>query len=127
MAPKWTVRQDRGSWWATIVKGPGAPVGVRIPVILIHPKGDERGSGIDWRAKIYSAVRNANGAWWQKGGFDQAVSETDTVLLRRSLGHDQDGHAIAGGPKIGVFTITNVSSSDERFSFSIVDRIADVE
>lgn len=127
MQKKWTVRQDRGSWWATIIKGDGAPVGSRVPVILIHPKGDERGSGVDWKAGTYRAAPNEHGAWWLRGGFDRAVVGSELVLLRRSMGHDENGVAIAGGDKIGVFRISSVAADDEHFTFKLVERVAEAE
>ena len=127
MRPKtWSVNQDRGSWWATVIKGDDAPVGHRMPVLLIHPRGEERGSGVDWRSRKYLATPNDRGAWWQRGGFSEAVRNAEMVLLRKSLGHDDDGVAIAGGPKIAVFRISSVEADEYHFTFTLEERIAEV-
>ena len=70
---------------------------------------------------------NQRGAWWRRGDYDKAVAEVGMVLLRKSLGHDENGAAIAGGAKIAVFRVSSVSSDDDQFSFVLEERIADVE
>lgn len=124
IAGRWKLRQKRGIWFAEVLSGRGAPVGRSFPVVLVHPKGDERGSGFE--GGRYRAVPNDHGAWWLSHGFAEALAHDGMTAVRRSAGHDPLGSAKAGGAWVGVFSVDGVAYDERELTFRRVERIAEI-